>query len=85
MAAFKWIKMKAYFGMEEFAKLDFRIPTLLRMINYSSSVNRDSNMIYIAMIARYEMCITFRSSISTFLFYMIAMNPQNNYYRPFDC
>lgn len=27
MAASKWIKMKAYFGMEEFAKLDFQIPT----------------------------------------------------------
>lgn len=79
MAAFKWIKMKAYFGMEEFAKLDFQIPILLRMINYSSSVNRNSNVIYIVMTARYEVCITSRSSISTFLFCIITMHPQNNY------
>lgn len=45
MAAFKWTKKKAYFGMEEFAKLDFQIPALLRVINYSSSVKKDSNMI----------------------------------------
>lgn len=75
------LKWKHILEWKNLQNLDFQIHTLL--INDPFSVNRDSKMIYIATIARYAICITFRFSISPVLVCAGTMNPQNNCYRSF--